>query len=141
MPRIDADDPIQSNGRERLAVNLADLDRVDPTIRGILLGGKLDATRAVVTDKGRMDEIAVAFTCDLLTAACCCDTLRTHDRKVGDYPTRVYVFRRAWTKIVSSALLTLIEGDKVVLNPALFDVDEIEPGTPTPPKPGRKFKF
>lgn len=133
MPRIDADDP-QIVGCERLAINLADLDRVDQLIRDILLRGKLDATQAIWTDKSKMDEVAVAFTCDLLTAACICDTIRTHDRNAKDYPTRVYIFRRAWSKVAGDALLSLVEDGEVVLNPALFNVQEIEPAMPTPMK-------
>lgn len=107
-----------------IAVNLCDLDRLDPLIKSLLLDGKLDldTTHLLLVDKDRMDETAVRFTCDLFTAACVCDTLRSRDRRAGDYPTRVYVrWLRAWEKLHSATLLTKVLVDnEVVLNPELF---------------------
>jgi hypothetical protein len=60
-----------ANGRsERLAANIADLTRIEPTIRALLLHGKLDENGgAIWVDRSRVDECAVAFSCDLLTTA------------------------------------------------------------------------
>ena len=58
MPRLP--EPAPQNG-PRLAINLYDLDRIDPMIRGSLLGGKLDLTAPVRIDPERLDETAVAF--------------------------------------------------------------------------------
>lgn len=105
----------------RLAVNLYDLDRVEPLVRQMLLGGKMDLSNAVVTDRDRIDEAAVVFACDLLTAACVCDTLRSHDRVVKDYPTRVYVRRStAWAKVPGHLHLAVVVKDRCVLNPEVF---------------------
>ncbi len=115
--------------KERLAINLIDLDRVDSMIRHMLLGGKLDLSHknVIQVDKDRFDETGVVFTCDLLTAACVCDTIRTHDKNAGDYPTRVYLFRaRAWSKVSGATLLSVVEDGVVILNPEVFPV-EVEP--------------
>jgi hypothetical protein len=116
MPKIG-----QAERREKLAINLFDLDRVDPTIRQILLGGKVDLTNAIKMDKNRFDEAGVAFICPLLQAASICDIVRSHDRELGDFPTRVYLMRvAAWEKLPNAAVLTLILDGKTMLNPAIF---------------------
>lgn len=111
--------------RERLAVNLCDCDRIDPTIRGILLSGKLDLSDAIRTDPQRMDEVAVAFSCDLLVAACIVDTLRFRDRSAGVHPTRCYVNKSGstWVKIGGSQNLTELVGEKIVLSSEIFSPD------------------
>lgn len=120
-----APEPAVVNGsKERLSLNLFDLDRTDQLMRQLLLGGKLDLTQAIWVDKSRMDETAVAFTCDLLTAACICDTLRGHDRRAGDYPTRVYLQKAvAWNRLPNDMMLALVEDGKVVLNPRVFTIE------------------
>jgi hypothetical protein len=129
MPRIDDD------RRESLAVNLFDLDRVDPTVRQILLAGKLDLTRVIRINPDRPDETAVAFTCDLLTAACICDVIRTHDRAAGDHPCRVYLRRsKAWERLPGAAVLSVLDDGKAVLNPDLFG-SPVEPPRSFIPKP------
>lgn len=111
--------------RERLALNLFDLDRMDATIRQLFLGGKLDLSAAIKVDSKRFDEAAVAFVCPLLTAACICDTLRYHDRQVRNHPTRVYLQKaRAWTKFPRDAVLAVVVDGKPKLNPEWF------PGVP-----------
>ena len=112
----------------QLAVNICDLTRIDPTVRAMLLGGKLDvASGPIRTDPERLDESAIAFSCDLLTAACCLDVMRDHDRRAGDYPTRCYVKTASvWNKLPGRATLTVtitdkyLEHGKVVLNPEWF---------------------
>ena len=87
-------------------------------------------------NRQRGDEVGVTFACDLLSAACICDTLRAHDAKVGDYPTRVYVFRKAWTKVAGNVTLSIVLDGKPVLNPDLFPrLAELPPLT----APKRKF--
>ena len=111
---------IETVSKERLALNLFDIDRIDPLI-GIVMGGKLDLSKAIKVDPDRLDETAVAFSCDLLTAACICDTIRTHDKAVKDYPTRVYIFRRsAWSKVAGQGHLSIVVDNKCVLNPKIF---------------------
>ena len=120
-----------SSRRERLAVNLPDLDRVDPTVRAILVApfvSKLpeDLIRA---DKDRMDEVAVLFICDLVQAACICDTLRNHDRRAGDPPTRLYLQKKeggAWERLPGAAVLTVMEDGRAVLNPILFPREAVK---------------
>lgn len=105
----------------RLAINLYDLDRLLPFVRETLLGGKLDLKGgAIWVDRSRPDETAVAFACSLETAGAICDVIRSHDREAGDYPTRVYVFRRSWTKLPTDAVLTVMADGKCLTNPAVF---------------------
>lgn len=113
-----------SERREKLAVLLADLDRVAPSLRTGLLGGKLDLKTAVRV----ADEVAaVMFTCDLLTAAAVCDLLRSEDRRCGNPPTAVYVRRdRAWAKLPGSAVLTVVVRGEMRLNPVVFAVEKVD---------------
>lgn len=108
--------------RERLAVALADLDRVPPEIRAGLLGGKLDLSQAIRVGQDRMEDLpAVVFSCDLLAAATICDLLRSYDREHGDAPTGLYINRAStWSRITNSTVLTTLVGGKVALNPAVF---------------------
>lgn len=120
--------------RPELAVNLLDLDRVEPLILSMLLGGKLDQSRVIRMDRNAMDEMGVAFTCDTVTAAACCDTLRNRDKGAKQYPTRVYRWGgRAWSKVPGNMTLTVIQGDEVVLNPAVFRVEAEEVEMVPPP--------
>ena len=127
----------------KLAVNLLDLDRVHSVVRTILLGGKLDTSAVIIVDKNRFDEAAVAFTCDTLTAACICDTLRGKDRLNKVYPTRVYIQKKsAWNRLPHAVDLTVIEGNQVLLNPDVFQVGigQKTGQTSLPPRPkGRGF--
>jgi hypothetical protein len=108
----------------RIAINAADLTRVDALILSVLLSRHVDITKPIITDVHRPSEMAVEIQAPLLTAANICDVIRIHDRKAGDYPTRVYVCRRvAWEKVPSAALLCLIRNGQCVLNPAVFPVD------------------
>lgn len=124
---------------ERLAVSLTDLDRVPMELRGPMLAGKLDLTQAVRVGTDRVEDVpAVAFTCDLLTAATVCDLLRSNDRKRGDPPTGLYICKdRSWTRITNSAVLTVLASGRVALNPAVFP-EEAGPGTAPQPKIVRK---
>lgn len=123
--------------RERLALNLADVGRVPDSVRQMILAGKVDTERYIKTDPQRPDEAAVLFTCDLLSAACICDTLRQHDEKAGDPPTRVYVCRaQAWVRLPGDAVLTVVANGKVGLSPAVFPppVAPVPPAKAVPPK-------
>lgn len=108
---------------ERLAINVFCLDRIDPVIRANLLKDKLDLTKPIRTDwdrKDAKDEVALVFKCDLLTAATVCDVIRAEDKKAGDFPTRLYLLRKEWSRIPSYVVLTVMKNDKVVLNPKIF---------------------
>ena len=124
---------------ERLAINICDCDRITPLIRKLLFGGQLDSAAGPQrTDPERPDEMAVMFSCDLLTAACVCDTARNHDRKAGDYPTRVYVKRaKAWTKVPAGTMLSVIvNGSTLALNPEVFP--PVAVAAPAIPKAARR---
>lgn len=111
-------------GGEHLAVNLLDLDRIEETVRFTMFADKLVLTDTVWVDKNRVDEVAVVFKCPILQAACVLDIVRGRDRKAGMYPTRAYIRRgRLWVKLPGETLLTLIEDEKVVLNPSVFRVE------------------
>jgi hypothetical protein len=101
----------------KLAVNLLDLDRLDPLLRQILLGGKLDVDNLVMVGK----EVCVAFTCDLLTAACTCEGIRVFDKKAQRHPTRTYINRGdGWVKLTGLDTLVVVEGNRCKLNRDLF---------------------
>ena len=111
----------------QLAVNICDLTRVGKEAREMLLGGRLDVAGGPIrTDPERLDESALAFSCDLLTAACCLDVMRDHDRRAGDYPTRCYVKTASvWNKLPGHAVLTVAVNDhenhgRATLNPEWF---------------------
>jgi hypothetical protein len=123
--------------KERLAVNIFDLDRLSPLVRGKLFrdgeGDRIDLTHAVRVGPEK-DEAAVVFTCPLLTAATVCDILRSNDRKFNqeirerglkgheERQTRVYLFRgRSWVPVPRDVILTRQTPDKqVILNPNVF---------------------
>ncbi|SRR6266404_4623602 len=131
MPLVRKVDPVPApprivNGharKEQLAINVFDLTRIDETIRAMLLGGKLDLDpeHAIKVDPGRMDETAVTFVCDLLTAASASDVIRGRDREAGDHPTRVYLRRiKAWERLPVAAVLTRVCGGELFLDPGVF---------------------
>ena len=98
--------------KERLAVNLYDLERQDPAFRGPDLLSRLDAGAPVWVDRNRKDEHALVFCCPLLEAALIIDLLRSEDRKAGDPPTRAYVRRGAlWAKLPGNTVLTELGRD------------------------------
>jgi hypothetical protein len=96
--------------KERLAVNLYDLGRLDPVFRQRVLGGRLNVDCPVWVDRNREDEQALEFVCPLLEAALAIDIIRSQDRKTGEAATRAYVFREAWSRI--SGRMTLTELDE-----------------------------
>ncbi len=68
--------------REKLAVNLYDLDRVEESLRPKLFAGRLKLDKPLKMDWDRrdaVDEVAVEFECPLLEAAIICDTLRSNE--------------------------------------------------------------
>ncbi len=120
---------------DRLACNLIDLDRIPSDVRTMMgLVHLVDRSKIVRVVKDRSDEIAVIFICDLLAAACLCDTIRSWDKKAGDRPTRVYLCKsRVWERFPGDALLSLVDGDgRVRLNPKWFTV-KVLPGDLIPP--------
>lgn len=122
----------RSEDKVEIAINLFDLDRLDQRLRSQLLAGRLDLKRPIVMDKNLEDEVAVAFCCNILAAACICDSIRAHDRRAEDSPTRVYIRRTGnWTKVAREAQLTIVIDDRSILNPKLFKVSvQINPAAP-----------
>lgn len=112
-----------------LALNLFDLDRLDPQLRASLLGGKLDLSRPIRL--GKADEVAVGLVCSTLTAALAIDVIRSEDRRHGDEPTRAYIHRGDWERLDPSAVLTVMREGKSRLNPIFFSrVLESSPAKP-----------
>ena len=114
---------------EQLAINLYDLDRLDPTLRAKLFswsGGKprLDMGHPLRTTwdrvNGGTEEVALIFACPLLEAALICDAVRMQDRAVGDFPSRLYVKRKTWTRLPSHSVLTVMRDGRAILNPQVF---------------------
>lgn len=119
----------------KLGVNLFDLDRIVPAVKANLINGNLDLDAgAVQVVKESPSEVCVGFSCDALTAACIIDTLRAHDRNVGDSPTRAYVLRKAWSRIPGNVPCAVVEDGQCKLNPALFRA-EPTPGVPPQVRP------
>lgn len=138
---------MSENRREFLAVNLFDLDRVEPMVRQALLADTLDLDSVIKADDDKPDERAVRFKCPFLRAALICDILRNHDRQVGDPPTRIYMsrmsgpFRVGWRKLPGNLVLTATVNDKVTLNPLLFEEGAREVALPAKKvEMGRKAK-
>lgn len=116
----------QKESRPRLAINLFDLDHLHPVVRASALAGKL-GKEAVRVDDERMDETAVEFTCDLLTAASVLDVLRSEARKTDDPPIRAYIKKQGWwQRIPHIAVLTRVREGKVELSPEWFPPPALE---------------
>lgn len=126
--------------RERLAINVADLLSLNPTVRSMLLDGKLDPDRdhVAVVDKTRGDEIAVLLVCPLLEAALACDVLRSGNRRRREPITRVYLQKRpggSWVKLPRDAVLTGVDQDGTChLSPDLFEDREVVEAVPLTPR-------
>lgn len=125
--------PNNGERRERLAVNLYDLDRLDPETKRKFFAGRLDTKHVDMRfDRAKDgDEAAVLLTCDLLTAATICDMLRSRDREMDDSPTRLYLKREAWSRLPSYVVLTIVKDGKVKLNPKVFPT-EVNPADIVP---------
>lgn len=124
---------------EQLAINLYDLDRLDPDTRQKLLKGRVSPnSRPIKMDwdrKDAKDEVAILLEGSLLENALCCDIIRDLDVKAGDFPTRLYIKRQEWSRIPSGLRLTIITGEpsnwKTKLNPDIFKIEALPL---TPPK-------
>lgn len=117
--------PIQEvTGGERLALNIYDLDRIPDEVRPGLVSRHL-AKKAIHIPTELGDEIGIELVCPLLDAACICDMLRSRDRASNSIPTRIYLFRERWVRVQAGAYLSVLVGDKVVLNPKVFDVERV----------------
>ncbi len=109
----------------KLAINLTDLDRLEPTFRQKMLGRKLDLSRVVKVNNRGLIEPGVVFTCPILEAALICDIIRNNDRLCGDPPTRAYIFRQDWKRLRDTDVLTQVHEGKANLAPAIFTDAEI----------------
>lgn len=110
--------------KERLALAVEDLFRLLPEQRKKILKGKLNVSELVNTSgEGAKRVPAVAFTCDLLTAALACDAVRSTNRRLGEPPARIWVFRQTWSPVPGNAVFTLDDGGKAVLNPDVFRIE------------------
>ena len=114
---------------QRLAVNLWDVERIGEQLLAAIRS-RLDLQREAVVSvddekdgDGRFVNTAIPFNCPLLAAATLLDVVRSTDRRVGDVPTRAYLFRDGWRRLTRYHVLTVVDGDKVSLNPAVFRVD------------------
>ena len=106
--------------KQQLAINLADLDRLGPTARQ-KVAKHLNPKAPVRIDPDDLEEVAVPFVGDLLSAACICDILRSHDREAGDVPTRVYAKNGGgWESIRGNVALVIMQQGVATLNPLVF---------------------
>ncbi len=112
--------------RERLGINLNDIDLIHPLMRQSLLkdgAGKpiVDPMDTTWVDRSKADETSIPFTCDLLTAALVLDLVRSEARKANDPPIRAYIKRAtAWERLPHAAVLTVVWDGKSVLSPSIF---------------------
>lgn len=129
-----------SERSERLALNLEHLDRLPSEIRSNLLTGRVDLKIVKIHVDRVNPEAAVLLTCNLLEAAKVCDVVRSYDRKVGEFPTQVYILKKNWSRVPSSLHMTVVSGENVILNPELFpEKKDVEPIDPIPMTPKRMF--
>ncbi len=110
--------------REKLAINIADRERLEESVR-VKVAKIVDASQPVWMDRNREDERAVVFCCDLLMAALACDVVREADLQAKRERTRVYVRKGAWSKVPGTMRLTVVVNGKPRLNPAVFNVEVV----------------
>lgn len=145
MPRPSWDRPKPVEVRkERLAINMWDLSHLHPTMKVGFLGGKIDPTQPIWIDRDKPDETILEFVCNLFSAAVACDLLRSECRRSKEASVRVYLKRaEAWSRLPSTAILTVLEGKRFVLNPEWFPRKvKLIPIAPLPPEKfdWKKFK-
>jgi hypothetical protein len=121
MPKMDPVVPKQPkvDHPERLAISLADVERIDPMLRHRTLHGRLDLAKAIKVGT----DAVVAFSCDLLLAALACDVIQSEFRREGDSPVKVYILHpgRPWWRLSASTVLTIPgENGKAELNHLIF---------------------
>jgi hypothetical protein len=97
--------------KERLAIDIADLDGIELVTRQRLLADYVVDT-AIEVKRG---DWALEFTCELLPAAAICDTARQIR------PIKVYINRgQGWSKVKDDVRLAILESGRLILNPAIF---------------------
>lgn len=118
--------------KERLAINLFDLKRLDPAARAKLFPkGVLDLAAVLNVEPGKKDGRAVAFACEMVKAAVILDVTRSNDRKLGLPETRAYLRRgKVWVKLPADAVLTVVRDGACVLDPDLFRLPPAAPVAP-----------
>lgn len=131
--------------KEQLAINAIDLDALDPILRIRITRDKegnnrLDFRQAIPVETEKASSTrAIAFCCDLLTAALCCDLTRSENRREGGPIIRVYLKKAdAWTRLPEKAILTLVEEGKPILNPEIFPM-QVRPSDLMPLAPRRLY--
>ncbi len=115
-------------GDEGVAINVFDLDNVDPALRKSLLSGNLILSDTIWVDRNRTDEVGIVFRCPVTEAAKICDIIRGLDRKAGRTPTRTYLRRsRTWSKIPHNVPLSItdVKTGEVFLSPRLFRIEVV----------------
>lgn len=125
----------------RVAVNMFDIDRVDPLTRQIILGGRLNLDHAVLAGDQRRsspNDVGLEFTCDLVTAATMIHALRNMDAKHGRSATRAYKCddpkspSERWHRLHADVPTIVIIDNRCTLNPEVF---------PPPPVPTTDMDF
>jgi hypothetical protein len=112
--------PERESYRERLAISLVDIPRVDPA----LLSGRLDMTTLVRAGNSREGDPSVMFSCELLLAAVICDLIRSRNRETGEPTIGIYVCRagEVWQRARDRDVFTVpgLTGGPRRLNPEFF---------------------
>ena len=100
-----------------IAVNLRDLEGLTDSVIG-LLSNNVDLN-PIPIDKNGSDELVLRFNCNLISASCICDHLRSLKDQI-----RIYIKRQRWSKLPVGRFLSIVERGEVILNPEAFPQDE-----------------
>lgn len=124
--------------KERLAINLFDLDATTVEMRVMLFGEGmklLDLQNPIRIDPNDINETAIELRHTLLVGAAALDTFQSGRRKFGDAPAKLYIHRgQTWVRLPGTTLLTVVRHGRPALNPLVFGAEVITKATPLQPK-------
>lgn len=115
-------------GGVKLGLNLFDVMKMNPYLRKTVLRDKegrphIDLSKAVRLNPEQPEDTLVVFLCDTMASALIVDIVRNDNRIEGTEPCRSYIDRgKGWVRLSPSAILTITEDGKPILNPDLFPV-------------------
>lgn len=119
-----------------IAINFIDLNRHPSFIVGLLLGDYRTG-ELVHPTTDRLDEAAMVMKGDLVSCAALCDTIRTKDRSLKQYPNRVYLSRSgtSWQPFGHQGTLTDVVDGEVVLSAKACEMLGVGQAEYVPPAP------
>lgn len=113
--------PLKESRKDKLAINLFDLDELVSPLRMYVVGDRVDYSKPIRVGES-ISETAVPFSCGLLAAATACDVLQSELRKAKLQPVRIYSAKEdgSWRSMPAGTLYTVLHDDLVALNPEVF---------------------